>query len=885
MKTASEIRETFLKYFEEQGHKRVKSGSLVPKNDPTLLFSNAGMNQFKDVFLGQETRGYRRATTSQKCMRVSGKHNDLETVGRTPRHHTFFEMLGNFSFGDYFKPEAIRFAWELCTGIYGIPAGDLVVTVFEDDDEAYAIWRDEIGIAADRLFRCGEKENFWAMGDTGPCGPCSELHFDMGKRIGDTTTPFGEESDRFVEIWNLVFMQFNRDASGHMTPLPSPSIDTGMGLERICAVLQGVSSNYDTDLFRPLIEEASRLTQVTYGRDPKQDTSLRILADHSRAAMFLIDDGIVPGNEGRGYVLRKILRRAIRHGQMLGQEKPFIFTLTSLVGELMSTAYPELLQSREYASTIVKNEEEKFSATLSHGLRLLEEVFEQIEKSANSTVPGDELFRLYDTYGFPFDLASEIAQERGFEVDREGFDKELEKQRVRARASWKGGESQVRPVDRALADRGLQTEFTGYADLREVSGHVTALIRDEREVERLNEGEEGEIVLDRTPFYAESGGQIGDRGLIETETARVEVTDTYRPLGGLRLHRVRVQHGQLTLGDQVVSTIDIRRRLSTMNNHTSTHLLQAALRDVLGEHVKQAGSLVAPERLRFDFTHYKALSPWEIEQIETRVNEKIRENIRVHTEVKDLDEAIKDGATALFGEKYDQHVRVVSVPGYSMELCGGTHVDRTGDISLFKIVSESSISAGVRRIEAITGESAVQRFLRDEQMLERLQERLNVRREHLSEAVARLTSELKDSSREVERLRLQLAHKSAAVDADSVREIGGIRVLARQVESLDRSGLRQLADQLLHKIQGGVVVLGSPSDGKVSLLVMVSPEMTDRVKAHELIGPVARMLGGGGGGKPDMAEAGGRKPEMLADALQSVYGLVEKTLEAKENAG
>ncbi len=878
MKTSNEIRETFLSYFEQQGHKRVKSSSLVPKNDPTLLFSNAGMNQFKDVFLGRETREYRRATSSQKCMRVSGKHNDLETVGRTPRHHTFFEMLGNFSFGDYFKTDAIRFAWELCTEVYGISRDDLIVTVFEEDDEAYDIWRDEIGVSTERLFRCGEKENFWAMGDTGPCGPCSELHFDIGQRIGDTTSPFGEESDRFVEIWNLVFMQFNRDASGKMTPLPSPSIDTGMGLERICAVLQGVASNYDTDLFRPIIEEASRLTRVSYGSDPTRDTSLRILADHCRAAMFLVDDGVVPGNEGRGYVLRKILRRAIRHGQMLGQEKPFIYTLTALVGELMASAYPELLKSREYASRVVKNEEEKFSATLSHGLRLLEELFEQVSKTGERVLPGGELFRLYDTYGFPFDLAAEIAQEKGIAVDQQGFESELEKQRRRARASWKGGVSQVRPLHRELADRDLETDFTGYTDFRDVSGFVIALVKDDREVERLTEGDEGEAVLDNTPFYAESGGQIGDRGIMETETARVEVTDTYTPLSGLRLHRVRVQHGELSVGDRVVSTVDMERRLSTMNNHTATHLLQAALREVLGDHVKQAGSLVAPDRLRFDFTHYKALSSWEIEQIESRVNEKIRENIRVHTEVRDLDEAVKAGATALFGEKYDQHVRVVSVPGFSMELCGGTHVDRTGDISLFKIVSESSISAGVRRIEAITGAAAVRRFLDDEQMLDRLEQRLNVRRETLPDTVSRLASELKDASREIERLRLQLAHRSASADDDRIREIGGVKVLARDVEHLDRNGLRQLADQLLNKLHSGVVVLGTPDGEKVNLVVMVSSDLTGRLQANNLIRPVAQMLGGGGGGKPDMAEAGGRRPELLAQALDTVYGIVEQTL-------
>ena len=728
MRSADEIREAFLSYFEEHGHRRVKSGSLVPKSDPTLLFTNAGMNQFKDVFLGLDKRNYNRATTSQKCLRVSGKHNDLEQVGRTPRHHTFFEMLGNFSFGDYFKKEAIRFAWELCTGIYSLDKTKLIVTVFEEDEEALEIWRDEIGVPGDRLLKCGEKENFWSMGDTGPCGPCSELHYDLGDRIGDTQSPFGEESDRFVEIWNLVFMQFNRDANGAMRPLPSPSIDTGMGLERISCVLQGFASNYETDLFKPIIDEAGRLTGVTYGTNEDVDTSLRILADHSRACMFLIDDGVVPGNEGKGYVLRKILRRAIRHGKLLGMERPFIYTLTSLVGELMGSSYPELFKSREYAAKVVKYEEERFSATLTHGMNLLEEVFHDIQEKGEVCVPGEALFRLYDTYGFPFELAVEIAAERGLSVSESSFQEELEKQRKRARASWKGGEISVPAIYQQLASGGFPTDFIGYDSTGDVRGSVLALLKSEKRVDGLSEGEEGEVVLDRTPFYSESGGQIADKGTLENDLCRTEVMDVQNPVSNLTVHTIKVLHGGLKEGDGVLSSVDSGLRRRTTYNHTATHLLQAALRDVLGEHVKQSGSLVAPDRLRFDFSHYKPLSEWEIREIEERVNERIRQNVDVETELRDLDEAIDAGAMALFGEKYDEKVRVVTIPGYSMELCGGTHVKSTGEISVFKIISESSIAAGIRRIEAVTGADALNRFQEDERILQDISQNLHVQR-------------------------------------------------------------------------------------------------------------------------------------------------------------
>ncbi|MDA2937470.1 alanine--tRNA ligase [Acidobacteria bacterium AH-259-A15] len=879
MKTSSEIREAFLKYFEDRGHKRVKSSSLVPENDPTLLFTNAGMNQFKHVFLGLEKRDYKRAASSQKCMRVSGKHNDLEMVGRTARHHTFFEMLGNFSFGDYFKKLAIEYAWELCTDVYKFSPERLYVTVYQKDDEALALWRDHIAVPEERIFRMGKESNFWAMGDTGPCGPCSELHYDM------LTSPVGHvdcspecDCGRYVEIWNLVFMQFNRDASDEMTPLPSPSIDTGMGLERVTCVLQGVHTNYDTDLFRPIIEEASRLTGVTYGKEEKKDISLRILADHSRACAFLINDGVVPGNEGRGYVLRKILRRAIRQGKMLGTENSFIYTLTALVAELLKDAYPELEASRDYAAKIVKHEEEKFSVTLSHGIQLLDEICEKTLKKGERVLPGQDLFRLYDTYGFPLDLAREIATERKLDIDDAGFDAELEKQRERARASWKGGQKTVKPIYQELATQGLETEFTGYTQIMDVPGRVLAIIREHQLVSELAQGQTGEVLLDRTPFYAEAGGQVGDRGTLENETTRTSVKDVYRPVTGLHLHKVKMDKGRLKIGDTVYSNVFCLERANTVRNHTATHLLHAALREVLGEHVKQAGSLVAQDRLRFDFAHYKSLSTREIREIEELVNEKIRKNMEVQTEIRNLDEAIQEGAMALFGEKYQERVRVVKIPGFSMELCGGTHVNRTGDIALFKIISESSISAGVRRLEAMTGQRALSRFIEDEALLGQLSENLRVQRNELASAVKKIARELKDANRQIDQLQLKLAQEESGDVSEQAREIKGVRVLSKEVENLDRNALRQLADRLKNQLKTGVVVLGTPADGKATLVVMVTRDLTDRISASDLIRKIAPLVDGGGGGKADMAEAGGKDPSQLSEALEQTYRFVAELL-------
>ena len=880
MMTSSDVRQTFLDSFRSHDHRIVKSGSLVPEDDPTLLFTNAGMNQFKDTFLGLENRVYKRAVTCQKCMRVSGKHNDLETVGRTPLHHTFFEMLGNFSFGDYFKKEAIEFSWELCTEIYGLPPGQLYATVFEEDDEAYSLWREHMGMPEERVLRMGAKDNFWAMGETGPCGPCAELHFDLGTSpLGHKDCAMGCECGRYVEIWNLVFMQFNRDGSGEVLPLPSPSIDTGMGLERITAVLQGHKSNYETDLFRPIIEEAARLTGATYGADESTDVSLRILADHSRACTFLISDGVIPGNEGRGYVLRKILRRAIRHGKSLGREEPFLFTLTALVGHLMKTAYPEIEPQTEYVGRLVKNEEERFHNTLTHGMGLFEEISDQATAKGENRLPGSELFKLYDTYGFPLDVAREIAKERKLEIDEKGFFVEMEKQRERARASWKGELKTFQPVYQELIEAGLESEFTGHTNLEGISCRIVALVYEDRSVDLLEEGQTGEVMLDRSPFYAEAGGQVGDKGFIENESVYARVENTYSPARGLRLSKVTMQRGNLRKGETVHSSVLAEARLSTARNHTATHLMHASLRQVLGEHVKQAGSLVAPDRLRFDFTHYRQLTSGERSQIETQVNARIRDNIAVQTDIKDLDQAIQDGAMALFGEKYSARVRVVSVPGFSAELCGGTHVARTGDIAFFKIISEGSTAAGVRRIEAITGEQAMARFSKDEQLLEELSDRLRAAPSDLPEAVDKMARELKEAQKEAETLRLKLAQQETTAALEGSREIQGVRILSQKVRNLDRNALRQLADELKNKLKSGVVVLGMPSNGKVSLVAMVTSDLTDRIRADDLIRRLAPLVGGGGGGKPDLAEAGGKDASRLDEALEEAYRFVEQTVD------
>ncbi len=879
VRPSSEIREAFLSYFEDRGHKCVPSSSLIPEDDPSLLFINAGMNQFKDVFLGMEKREYKRAVSSQKCIRVSGKHNDLETVGRTARHHTFFEMLGNFSFGDYFKKEAIEFAWELCTQVYGLASDQLYVTIYHTDTEAFRLWNSRMGIPESKIFKLGNEDNFWAMGKTGPCGPCSELHYDLGASPwGHRNCRIGCDCGRYVEIWNLVFMQYSRDVTGKITPLPTPSIDTGMGLERITSIIQGAQSNYDTDLFQPLLDEAARLMGVVYGRDDTKDVSLRILADHCRACAFLIADGLIPGNEGRGYVLRKILRRAIRHGRTLGEKRPFLHTLTALAAESMKEVYPELERSREFSATVVKNEEEKFNLTLHQGMERLNEICEDTTKRGQRVLSGSAIFRLYDTYGFPLDLAREVARENRLTIDEKGFQAELTKQRHKAKTSWKGLARAVKPGYQKLVEQGKATEFTGYSQISKVEAQILAILKEQQLVDTLDRKQSGEVILDRSPFYAEAGGQVADRGVLEGNGTQAEVEDVYTPTSDLRVHQVKVLDGSLNVGQRVQCTVFSEERISTARNHTATHLLHAALREVLGQHVKQAGSLVASDRLRFDFNHYRPLTPEETVELEKIINAKIRENLPVKVKVRDLDDAVAEGAMALFGEKYQQRVRVVRIPGFSLELCGGTHVSHSGEIGLFKIASETGISAGVRRVEAITGEKALSHFIEDERLLYQLSEGLQVGRDQLLRAVEKKLRELKDAYKEIEQLKLKFAQKESQNAFKEGRSVKGVRVLSQQVKDLDRNGLRKLADQFKNKLGSGVVVLGMPRDGKVSLVAMVSADLTNKIQAHNLIDQIAPFVGGNGGGKPEMAEAGGKDPSRLEEALEQTYRLVKESL-------
>jgi alanyl-tRNA synthetase len=873
---SSEIREGFLKFFERNDHRIVASSSLIPFNDPTLLFTNAGMNQFKEVFLGKEKRPYKRATTSQKCMRVSGKHNDFKDVGHSPRHHTFFEMLGNFSFGDYFKSNAIRFAWDLVTRDFGLDPKKLWITVYRDDDQAWDIWHKEIGIASDRIWRLGEKDNFWAMGDTGPCGPCSELHYDFGVSPlpdhgeCDLTCPCG----RWVEIWNLVFMQFNRNASGEMTPLPSPSIDTGMGFERITTILQGKFTNYDTDLFQPLLGEISRIANTEYGADHNDDTSMRIIADHARAATFAVADGQYPGNDKRGYVLRKIMRRAVVHGKKLKIEEPFIFRVAGTVIDIMSSAYPELVQSAETVARVIRQEEEAFADTLGMGLRDFYDRTRRLAGSGSKVLPGEEAFFLYDTRGLPLEIIEDLAQESGFVVDAAGFDKALQEQRARSRQDYESGKIREQVAQAVFEGK---TEFIGYNYSAPVPVHIKAILVDGERAESIESGQKGEVVLDPTPFYAEAGGQIGDSGVLLRDSNRARVTDTmYR--GTAIAHHVEMEEGSLQVGDEVLASVDLATRQLTMKNHTATHLMHAALKKVLGPHVKQAGSLVAPNRLRFDFTHYAPLTPAEIDKVEDLVNEQIWRNSPVQTEVMELESALGSGAVALFGEKYQERVRVVEVPGFSKELCGGTHVPATGTIGAFKIVSEAGIAAGVRRIEAVTGPGALSRFRSDEQLLDSLQNEYKVVRQEIPNLIEKLQGQIRDLQKQIGDLKLQQARSATAGVLSSARQIHGVSVLAQVLPETDRPGLRALADELKRKLGSGVVILGSPQDGKAALVVMVSSDLSKRIAAGKIIKEIAPLVGGAGGGKPELAEAGGKDSSKLADAIERSYSIVEAML-------
>jgi alanyl-tRNA synthetase len=964
MLTGSQIRRRFLDYFVQHGHKEVHSSSLVPANDPTLLFTNAGMNQFKDIFLGLETRDYKRATTSQKCVRAGGKHNDLENVGFTNRHHTFFEMLGNFSFGDYFKKDAIAYAWELITSPewFGIDKDKLYVTIFKGengvprDAEAYDLWAAQ-GVVKDRIFEFGAKDNFWQMGDTGPCGPCSEIHYDMGPAASDQThadCAFGCDCGRYVEIWNLVFMQFDRDASGKLNPLPKPSIDTGMGLERVTAVLQGVISNYDTDLFTPLIKRAAELTGTSLKTEldkeshTKSAASLRVIADHSRAATFLISDGVLPSNEGRGYVLRKIIRRAIRHGRLLGQENAFLYEMVFAVRDLMQDAYPELPDSASRVSETLRAEETRFANTLALGeekrksiedeawiesidrivlafpstsfvgksdadrRRLMpglipgrsDEAFERAARmlvgehrarefrvylvnalqNEHPVFPGDESFRLYDTFGLPLDFIQDAARDAGLLFDQTGFDRAMEEQRSRARASWKGAAKQTaNPAYQQLP----KSEFEGYRQTRSENCEVLAILRNAQGAQQLKPGDEGEIILDHTPFYAESGGQVGDRGWLYSDdhnTVVAEVKGCYSPIQGVRAHQVIAKH-PIRIGDKVDAVVNADIRESTMRNHTATHLLQAGLREVLGKHVKQAGSLVAPDHLRFDFSHFTGVADEELQDIEDLINKEVLRDEKIEViENVPIDVAINEyKAMALFGEKYGDRVRVIKIGDFSTELCGGTHTNATGEIGLIKVLKEGSVSSGVRRIEAVTGEGSLQHFRKDHK-LEIVVASLATHSDAVSPADAlkleldKKDSEIKRLQRELDQARMKSASSTVASVTDKIKDIHGVKVLAHRVDNLERAQMRTLVDQLRDKLGSGVVVLGSATNGNVALIVGVTKDLTQKIQAGKVIGPVAQRVGGKGGGRPDLAEAGGKDPSALDAALADAYGVVESIL-------
>jgi alanyl-tRNA synthetase len=876
---ASELRKLFLDYFAKRGHKIVPSSSLVPKNDPTLLFTNAGMVQFKGVFLGEDVRDYKRAVTSQKCVRAGGKHNDLENVGHTARHHTFFEMLGNFSFGDYFKKEAIEFAWEFLTNEVKLPADKLWATVYKDDDEAFELWRTVVGLPAERIVRLGEKDNFWSMGDTGPCGPCSEIIIDQGPEMscGKPGCSVGCDCDRYLEIWNLVFMQYNRDATGKLTPLPKPSIDTGMGLERVSAVSQKVKSNFETDLFQPIIREIAALAGVPYHKDEQTDISYQVCADHLRSMTFLISDGVLPSNEGRGYVLRRILRRASRYGRLIGINKPFLYRLTGAVVDEMKGAYPDLADSREHVAKVVLLEEERFATTLESGLALLNETVEKLKAAKQVMIPGDVLFKLYDTFGFPLDLVVDMARDMHLELDEEGYRKAMQEQRDKARAAWAGsGEEKVKPVYREIAAAGKKTMFTGYGML-EGTGEIVALIKGGKKATEVKEGDEAEIILDQTPFYAESGGQVGDRGELLGEGAKFAVSDTIKPVEGIFVHTGTVKKGGFKVGDAVLAKVDAEERMDTVRHHTATHILHATLRSVLGEHVKQAGSLVAPDRCRFDFTHYTALSEREKERIEELVNERIIENHPVETAEMDIDQAIATGAMALFDEKYGDKVRVVTVKDVSRELCGGTHAQASGDIGLFKIVSEAGIAAGVRRLEILAGRRAYQAVRKEEQSLREVGQMLKASDPDVVGRVERMLQQLRDAERELERLKHKMQASEAGALVSDAKMIKGVRVLSRRVENMDPKDLRDFGDKLRDNIKSGILALGLAKDDKVSIVVMVSKDLVPRFHAGNLIKDMAAVLGGTGGGKPDLAQAGGKDPAKLDAALQELFAAVERS--------
>jgi len=874
------LRQAFIRYFEQHGHQAVPSSALIPQADPTLLFTNAGMNQFKRVFLGEDTRAYKRAVTVQKCLRAGGKHNDLENVGYTRRHHTFFEMLGNFSFGDYFKEDAIQFGWEFLTHTVGLAKDRMWVTIFRDDDEADQLWK-KVGVPDSRIIRCDEKDNFWQMGDTGPCGPCSELHYDQGPSVPGDDRPNGA-GDRVIEIWNLVFMQFNRDAAGKLHPLPKPSIDTGMGLERLAAVAQGVYSNYDSDVFTPLLSAVATRAGVRYGEQETTDRSMRVVADHLRAITFLMADGVLPSNEGRGYVLRRILRRAARHGRLLGIVEPFLYELTSAVVNQMGEAYSEVRAAAATIAEATRGEEERFIATLDQGLPILNDMIAKARAAGQKVLSGADVFKLYDTYGFPMDLIGEACREQGMTLDEAGFDRAIEEQRNRARKTGGFEQETARPAVAELTGRFGATKFIGY-DRLESESLVQAILKGDRLVTEAAEGDEVELVLDVTPFYAEGGGQVGDQGVLMGQEGRVEIKETTRPVPTLILHKGTVTKGRIREGEALHLTVNATTRQDAQRNHTATHLVHAALRDMLGPHVKQYGSLVAPNRLRFDFAHFRPLSSRDIDDIETVVNDEVRKNERVATEVMSIQDAVAKGALAFFGDKYGEQVRVVTVESFSKELCGGTHCQRTGDIGLFRIVSETGVAAGVRRLEAQTGSGALVHMKKLETDIRELSDLLKVGQSELVAKTRKVMTQLKDKERELEDLKLKMASGSAV--ESTAKTIAGIQVHVQRTDGLDVNGMRALADQLRDKLKSGVVALGAANDGKVSLLVVVTKDLIARLKAGDIIKDMASEVGGTGGGRPEMAQAGGKDPAKLDAALQKVFGLVERMLERYTHGG
>ncbi|MGC9196299.1 MAG: alanine--tRNA ligase [Syntrophobacteraceae bacterium] len=883
---ASQIRQAFLEFFKNNGHTIVKSSSVIPHDDPTLLFTNAGMVQFKRTFLGEEKREFSRATTSQKCMRAGGKHNDLENVGRTARHHTFFEMLGNFSFGDYFKEDAVRFAWEFLTGVLGLPKDKLYATIHEGDrqmglgpdEQARSFWARYL--PQDRILKFPTKDNFWSMGDTGPCGPCSEILIDQGPAMGCQSPDCkpGCDCDRYLELWNLVFMQFNRSSEGTLSPLPKPSIDTGMGLERIAAVLQKVASNYDTDIFAPMMAKIEHLTGCKYGASAEGDVSFKVIADHSRAAAFLIGDGALPGNEGRGYVLRRVIRRALRHGRFLGLENPFLSEVALSVMESMQDAYPELLENRSFITRVIQNEEERFNETLDNGLKLLQTEMNRLSEEKAQIIPGSLIFKLYDTYGFPIDIITDMSRDSGFQVDEAGFHALMQKQRDQSRAAWKGsGEKEIPEAVRRLSSRGISTDFLGY-ETTQADSKIIAMISAGEEIGSAAEAMDVEVITAATPFYGASGGQVGDKGEIIGPAGKLSVLDTLKLPGNLFVHAGKVEEGSLHVGDTVQLRVDAQLRKDTEIHHTATHILHAVLRKVLGDHVKQAGSLVAPDRLRFDFTHFSAMTPEELAHTEQLANDEIRKNMQLNTQVMNIEDALKTGAMALFEEKYGERVRLVEIPGFSRELCGGTHTRGTGELGLFVILQETGIAAGVRRIEALAGRHALDYLNRQRQTLNRVAAALKAAPLEVGERVEKIVLQQRQMEKEMEALRASAAGKRSADLFDSAPEIGGARVLIAKIEADDPKALREINDKFKERFSRGVAVLGAVSGSKVFLLATVTGELTGRLHAGNLIKEIVKEVGGSGGGRPDMAQAGGNRPEKIEDALRLAEKLIREKL-------